>query len=187
MLRDINCVNVSGKIFWYKLDEKENYSTLRLGLDIGDGSYNRIFLLISNPHQKAHQFIKNDNQAVIIGAWLDSWTKNDGDIDLQIKGYDSNIQFYPPEAVIPHFNEVFVYGSVKEFNDGVAMVDCIGNRNPKTNEFTHRIFPVDIGSAIDDPVGKKLMIRGSMGQETLENNKSKTKVSVDYDKINIMR
>lgn len=186
MIRDVNNVNLSGKIFWSKLDEHGSYSTLRLGIDIGEGSYNRVFTLISNPHEKSYQFIKNDNQVILMGAWLDSWVKEDKSSELQIKAYDSNVQFYLPGIKIPHFNEVQVYGTVKEFKDNTAIIDCVGGRNPKTNVLTHRMVTVDIGPDLGDPTGKKMMIRGSMGIESIGESKSRLKVFVDYDKINIM-
>ena len=186
MIRDINSTSVSGKIFWSKLDEKENFSMLRLGIDIGEGRYNRVFVTVSNPHEKSYQFVKNDNQVMLIGAWLDTWEKNDGELELQLKAYDSNIQFYLPDKVIPHLNEVLLYGAVKQYNASEAIIDCIGGKNPKTGEYTHRTVPVDAGDSLGDIVGKKLMIRGTLGTEEIDEKKSKLKIFVDYDKINLM-
>lgn len=186
MIKDQNSVNVSGKIFWSKLDEKENFSMLRLGMDIGEGRYNRIFVTISNPHEKSYQFVKNDNQVMLMGAWLDTWNKNDGSMELQLKAYDSNVQFYTPEKVIPHLNEVILYGSVMNFNEGEAVLDCIGGRNPKTGEYTHRTVPVSVGDDLGDISSKKIMLRGTLGTEEIDEKKSQLKVFVDYDKINLM-
>jgi len=186
MLRDMNTVSISGKIFWSKLDEKENFSMLRLGIDVGEGRYNRIFVTVSNPHEKSYQFVKNDNQAIIMGAWLDVWKKNDGSMELQCKAYDSNIQFYMPDKVIPHLNEVLLYGAVSEIKDGEALMDCIGNRNPKTGEYTHRTVPVSLGDDHGDLTKKKIMLRGTLGTEEIDDRKSKLKVFVDYDKVNLL-
>ena len=186
MLRDANSVNVSGKIFWSKLDEKTGFSMLRLGIDIGEGRYNRVFVTVSNPHEKSYQFVKNDNQVIIIGGWLDTWNKDDGSMELQFKAYDSNIQFYTPDKVVPHLNEVMLYGSILNFNDGEAVLDCIGNRNPKTGEYTHRTIPITLGVGLEDVSNKKIMLRGILGTEEVSEKKSKLKVFVDYDKINIL-
>ena len=186
MIKDKNDVTVSGKIFWSKLDERENYSILRLGIDIGEGNYNRVFATISNPHEKAHQFVKNDNQIILMGAWLDVWNKDDGTSELQIKAYDSNCQFYLPEATIPHFNQVIIYGTVNKYEDNRITIDCIGNRNPKTGEYTHRYVYVDIEDTMGDIIGKKLLIRGTLGSEKIDEKRSVLKIFADYDKINIM-
>jgi hypothetical protein len=185
MIKDINTVVVSGKIFWSKLDERENYSTLRLGIDIGEGSYNRIFATVSNPHEKAHQFVKTDNQVMLVGAWLDTWKKEDGTKDLQVKAYDSNCQFYLPEVRIPHMNEVTLYGKVDSYADGLVTLNCIGGRNPKTSQYTHRYMDINIGDSFGDVAGKKLFIRGSLGTEDID-GKGVLTISADYDKIYIM-
>ena len=187
MIKDQNTVSLSGKIFWSKLDEKKDFSMLRLGIDVGEGRYNRVFVTISNPHEKSYQFIKNDNQVMIIGVWLDTWKKDDGSLELQIKGYDSNVQFYLPEMVLPHLNDVLLYGSVMNYSDGEAVLDCIGGRNPKSGEYTHRTVPITLGEDLGDLTSKKIMIRGTLGTEEIDEKKSKLKVFVDYDKINIMR
>jgi len=186
MLKDTNTVNVSGKIFWSKLDKKEKFSMLRLGVDIGEGRYNRVFVTISNPHEKSYKFVKNDNQVIIFGGWLDVWKKNDGELELQLKAYDSNAQFYVPEKVIPHLNEVTIYGNVTNFSDGEAIIDCIGGKNPKTGEYTHRTIPIQVGDELGDISNKKIMIRGTLGTEEIDEKKSKLKVFVDYDRINIL-
>jgi len=186
VIKDTNLVNVSGKIFWSKLDERESYSTLRLGIDIGEGSYNRIFATISNPHEKAHQFVKTDNQVLLIGAWLDTWEKNDGSKDLQIKAYDFNSQFFLAEAKIPHVNEVTIYGSVYNYSDGIVTVDCIGGKNPKTGEYTHRKMEVTIGEDLGDVTNKKIYIKGTIGSEEIAESKSVMKVFANYDNINIL-
>ena len=185
MLKDINSVTISGKIFWSKLDERENYSTLRLGIDIGSGSYGRIFATVSNPHEKAYQFVKNDNQVILMGAWLDTWKKEDGSEDLQIKAYDSNCQFYLPGVTIPHFNEVSLYGKVDSFKEENIVMDCIGGKNPKTGQYTHRYINVHLGSDYGDPTDKHLFINGTIGSEKI-NEKNKLNIDVDYDKIHLM-
>ena len=185
MLKDQNSLMVSGKIFWSKLDERENYSTLRLGLDIGNGSYNRIFATVSNPHEKAYQFVKNDNQVILMGAWLDTWKKEDGSKDMQIKAYDSNCQFYLPEVAIPRLNEVILYGKVDSFDEGFITLDCIGGRNPKTGQYSHRYVDIYIGSDYGDVSSKHILIRGTIGSEEVD-GKNKLKVDVDYDKLHIM-
>ena len=186
MIRDQNAVNVSGKIFWSKLDEKKDFSMLRLGIDIGEGRYNRVFVTVSNPHEKSYQFVKNDNQVIIIGGWLDTWNKDDGSMELQFKAYDSNIQFYLPDKVVPHLNEVMLYGSVLKYEDGEAVLDCIGMRNPKSGEYTHRTVPFALEDNLGDIQGNKVMLRGTLGTEEVDEKKSKLKVFVDYDKINIL-
>lgn len=186
MIKDQNSVNISGKIFWSKLDERENFSMLRLGIDIGDGRYNRVFVTINNPHEKSYQFVKNDNQVILIGAWLDTWNKDNGEMELQLKAYDSNIQFYLPDKLIPRFNDVFLYGSVMSFNAGEAVLDCIGGRNPKSGEYTHRTVPVTLGEDHGDLSSKKVMLRGTLGTEEIDEKKSKLKVFVDYDQINLL-
>lgn len=184
MIKDQNSVMVSGKIFWSKLDERENYSTLRLGMDIGNGSYHRIFSTVSNPHEKAYKFVKNDNQVMLMGAWLDTWKKEDGSKDLQLKAYDSNCQFYFPDVAIPHLNEVILYGKVESFKEGIITLDCIGGRNPKTSQYTHRYVDVYIGLDHGDPTDKHILIRGTLGSEDVD-GKNKLKVNVDYDKLYI--
>jgi hypothetical protein len=186
MIKDQNSVSVSGKIFWSKLDEKKDFSMLRLGVDIGEGRYNRVFVTISNPHEKSYQFVKNDNQVMLIGAWLDTWKKSETDLELQLKAYDSNVQFYTPEKVIPHLNEVILYGKVDSFKDGEAIMDCIGGRNPKTGEYTHRTVPVTLGDDYGDITKKKVMLRGTLGTEEIDEKKSKLKVFVEYDKVNLL-
>jgi len=185
MIKDQNFISVSGKIFWSKLDERDNYSTLRLGLDVGSGSYNRVFVTVSNPHEKAYKFVKNDNKVILIGAWLDTWKKEDGSKDLQIKAYDSNCQFYLPDVPIPALNEVFIYGKVESFNDGLATIDCIGGKNPKTSQYTHRYMDIQIGTDHGDLKDKHLMLRGTLGAED-SGGKSKLIIEVDYDKFYIM-
>ena len=185
MLKDQNNIMVSGKIFWSKLDERESYSTLRIGIEIGSGSYNRVFATISNPNEKAHAFVKSDNQVMLIGAWLDTWEKENGDKDLQIKAYDSNCQFYLPDATIPHLNEVLLYGKVISYNDEEALLDCIGGKNPKTGQYTHRHALLNINNDYGDLVDKKVMVRGTLGAES-QNGKNKLIINIDYDNFNII-
>lgn len=172
------------------MDEKENYSTLRLGLDIGVGKKETIFATISNPNEKAHAFVKPGNQVVLMDAWLDTWKREDGTKELQLKAYDSDCQFYLPEVKIPHMNRVVLYGKVEAFADGVATLDIVGNRNPKTNQWTHRSVDVTLGSDYGDPTGKKLMLFGTLGSEEMEGKEgkkvSKLKVNVDYDQLHLM-
>ena len=183
MLRDINLLYASGSIFWSKLDERETFSILKLGLDLGDGK--RVFTSISNPNEKAHNFTKAGNKAIILGGWFDIWTKKDGSQDLQIKGYDSNIQFYLPDAVIPALNDVTIYGKVEAYESGIATIDCIGGKNPKTSEYTHRKILMNIGNDRDDPTGKKIFIKGSLDIEKI-GDQSKVRIIADYDNISVL-
>ncbi len=186
MIRDQNSVNVSGKIFWSKLDQKEGFSTLRLGLDVGEGTYNRIFASIYNPNEKAHQFVKSNNQVMLIGAWLDTWIKKDGTRELQLKAYDSEVQFYLPDVKIPMINEVTLYGKATEYADGQCILICTGNKNPKTGEYAKRAVPISVGDTFGDVNDKKIFLTGKIGSEKVSEGQSTMKVFVDYDKIHLM-
>jgi hypothetical protein len=81
-MRDINSVILSGSIFWWKLDDRQTYSTLRLGIKLANGG--SCFVMINNPLIKGHDMTKAGNK-VTINGYLDTWTKEDGTSEITIK------------------------------------------------------------------------------------------------------
>ena len=183
-MKDINSVRVSGSIFWSKVDEYSNYSVLRLGIKLGDGS--STFTTINNPKIKDYESTKPGNKVILTNGWFDTWEKDDGSNDLQVKAYDSGIALFAPEKVITPINEVTLLGKVLSQEDDSLTLELVGERNPKTNKWTIRKARVNINEDIGNVIGKKLLIYGKIASKTSEDKKSMLTIESLVGGINIL-
>jgi len=181
-MRDQNQVRISGTIFWSKLDDRQTYSTLRLGINIPNSG--SVFASVNNPSTKAYDLIKTGNKVVLSGV-LDTWEKKEGGTELQIKANDSGVQFFGKEKSIPEFNSVVCYGKILEYAGDTAVVQMYGERNPKTDSPTIRKARIKIGDSFKDIVNSNILLEAKIKAEEIE-GKSKMFVEADYDKVCIV-
>jgi hypothetical protein len=182
-MRDINSVILSGTIFWSKLDDKQTYSTLRLGIKLATGG--SCFAVVNNPLVKGHDMTKAGNK-VTLNGYLDTWTKEDGTSELQIKCSGANADFYPKEKALSDYNHVVACGKILSYEGDSAVVEMTGERNPKTDKPTMRKAKVKIGDTFEFEIaGSKIFLMGKIGSTEVE-GKSKIFVEGDYSKISIL-
>jgi len=184
MLKDINTINLSGTIFWSKLDDRQSFSLLRIGMKLESGD--AVFISINNPRTKAYDLIKPGNKVILANAWLDLWTKKDNSADIQIKGYDSHIQFLPKNTAIFGLNEITIVGTVVDYSGEFATIEMVGDRNPKTGQYARRKAIVKIGDKYKDINGKKIFLQARVTSIKKEDGKSTIVVEAFYDKIIIL-
>lgn len=178
-MKDINTVRLSGTIFWSKLDERQSFSLLRVGLKLNSGD--SVFCTISNPKIKEYELVKPGNKLLIVNAWLDTWTERN---ELQIKAYDSGIQLFKRDAVLPDINEVTIVGTVVAYEGEHAHIEMVGERNPKTGKWSKRIATVKIGGEYKNIEGNRILIQGKVASVATD-GKTKAIIETSYDKINI--
>ena len=181
-MRDMNNVRLTGSIFWSKLDEKQTYATLRLGVKLGNGG--SVFVTVNNPNTKAHDLVKSGNK-VLINGWFDTWKKEDGSAEIQIKANDSGVAFFPKEKALADLNHVSIVGKILGYTGDSAVIEMIGDRNPKTDKPTVREAKIQIGDTFGSIVGSKIILDGKVAPVEIE-GKSKLVVAADYDKITIV-
>jgi hypothetical protein len=183
-MKDVNNVRLSGSIFWSKLDDRQTYSTLRLGIKLANGS--SVFASINNPSTKAYDLIKAGNKVLISNGWLDTWEKKEGGSEIQIKANDSGCRFFPKEKALADVNHVVVIGKVLEYSGDTAKIEMYGDRNPKTDQPTIRNAKIKIGDTFGaDLVNNKLMLDAKVVSVD-ESGKSKLVIEADYDKVSVL-
>ncbi len=178
-MKDINTVRLSGTIFWSKLDERQSFSMLRVGLKLASGD--GVFCTINNPKIKEYELVKPGNKLLIVNAWFDTWAERD---ELQIKTYDSGTQLFKRDTVLPDINEVTIVGTVVAYEGEHARIEMIGERNPKTGKWSKRVATVKIGDKYDNIEGNRILIQGKVASVTTD-GKTKAIIESSYDKINI--
>ena len=183
-MKDMNNVRLTGSIFWSKLDEKQTYSTLRLGVKLDNkGS---VFVTVNNPNTKTHDLVKSGNK-VLVNGWFDTWDKEDGSSEIQIKANDSGVAFFTKEKALANLNHVSIVGKILSFAGDTALVEMWGDRNPKTDKPTIRKVRVKIGDTFTESAIKdcKIILDGKINALEIE-GKSKLTIEADYDKITIL-
>jgi hypothetical protein len=180
MMRDQNLVRLSGTIFWSKLDDRQTYTVLRLGVKLGNGG--SVFVTVNNPNTKSYELIKAGNKIVVANSCLDTWEKEGGEKETQIKANDSGVQFFSKEKSLADINTVLVLGKVLSYEGDTAYIEMYGDRNPKTDKPSIRKAQIKIGDSFKDIVGSKLFAEAEIVAIDVE-GKSKLVVAADYDKI----
>jgi len=182
-MRDINSVILSGEIFWAKLDDRQTYSTLRIGLKLSGGG--SCFATINNPLVKGHDMTKAGNK-VTINGYLDTWNKEDGTSELQIKCSGANADFYPKEKALSDYNHLVVAGKISSYEGDSVIVEMAGERNPKTDKPTLRKAKIKIGDTFEFEIaGSKIFLMGKLVSTEIE-GKSKLGAEADYSKVSIL-
>ena len=182
-MRDQNSVKLTGSIFWSKLDDRQTYTTLRLGVKLANGG--SVFCTVNNPSTKIYDLIKAGNKVLIANGWLDTWDKQDGTSEIQIKANDSGVAFYPKEKVLADINHVAVIGKVLSYSQDCAIIEMVGERNPKTDKPTIRKVAIKIGDSFGEIVGSKIVLDGKITAPEID-GKSKLVIAADYDKISLV-
>lgn len=182
-MKDLNLCRLTGVIFWSKLDDRQTYSVLRLGIKLANGG--SAFISVNNPTTKAYDAIKAGNKVVVANGWLDTWEKKEGGSEVQIKANDSGVAFFSKEKALADMNSVAMVGKVVSYSGDTAVIEMVGDRNPKTNQFTTRKAAVRIGDTYKDLVGTKIMLEGSV-VSIEEEGKSKLSIQASYDKITVL-
>ena len=185
-MKDINSVMLSGIIFWSKLDDRQSFSILRTGVSLPESG--PVFVSISNPQEKAYEKIKPGNKILVSNSWLDIWEKNTGESELLLKAYGTGVDFFPKEKALPEINEVTILGTIKNYIDGLADIELVGDRNPKTGKFAIRKAVINIGNTYQkDIIGDKIFLKGKVSSAEKEGKKTILVIEPYYDKINIFR
>ena len=109
-MKDLNLVRLAGTVFWSKLDDKQTYSVLRIGVKLDQGS--SAFMSINNPAVKDYEIIKAGNKIILSSGWLDTWEKKEGGSEVQIKANGNCVQFFPKEKALPDINSITIVGKV---------------------------------------------------------------------------
>lgn len=184
-MKDSNSVRLTGSIFWSKLDEKQTYATLRLGVKLESGG--SVFVTVNNPNTKAHDLVKAGNKVLIANGWFDTWDKPDGTSETQIKANDSGVAFFPKEKVLAHLNHVSIIGKVLSYSGEDAIVEMWGDRNPKTDKPTIRKVKIKIGDSFkaEQIVNNKIILDGSVEAIEVE-GKSKLVIAANYATVTIV-
>lgn len=182
-MRDQNLVRLTGTIFWSKLDDRQTYTVLRLGLKLGDST--SVFCTVNNPDTKVYDLIKSGNKVLITNGWLDTWDKQDGTSEVQIKANGNNIAFFPKEKVIADINHVSIVGKVLSYSEDSAQIEMIGDRNPKTDKPSVRKAKIKIGDSFKEIAGTKIVLDGRITAPEVD-GKSKLVIEADYDKISVI-
>jgi hypothetical protein len=180
-MKDLNQVRLTGTIFWSKLDDRQTYSLLRLGIKLLNGS--SCFVTVNNPSTKSYDIVKTGNKIVLTNGMLDTWDKDDGSSEIMIKANDSGISFFPKEKALADYNSVSLIGKVLSIDGDTVVLEMVGERNPKTDKPTIRKAKVKIGDTYTpDIVGTRIMLEGKVTSVDI-GGKSKLSITADYDKI----
>lgn len=183
MLKDTNSIRLSGTVFWSKLDDRQSFSMLRVGIKLNDGTV--AFATISNPNTKSYESLKPGNKIILNNAWLDIWQRQDGREELQLKAYDSHCQFFAKDVDLPDLNEVTLIGKVISYTDEEVFIEMLGERNPKTGQYASRRAIVKIGDQYKDIKGKKIFLQAKIASVDIGSGKTRMVIAADYNKINI--
>ena len=179
-MRDTNLVSLTGTIFWSKLDDRQTFSTLRLGLKLENGS--SVFISISNPSSKAYDITKAGNKVLMTEGWMDTWEKQDNISEVVIRCYDTFVQFFPKDKALSDINEVSITGKIVSYSEDTAVIEMVGDKNPKTQQYTVRKASVKIGDSYSNIINSKINLKGKLISVDLD-GKSKLVVEALYDKI----
>lgn len=182
-MKDLNLVRFAGEIFWSKLDDRQSYSILRVGVKLVDG--NSAFVNVNNPSVKGHDVTKAGNKILIAQGALDLWEKQDGTSEVQIKANDAGVAFFPKEKALADINSVAVIGKVLEYVGDTALIEMYGERNPKTNQPSIKKARIKIGDSYKDIIGNKIMLEGKIVSTEVE-GKSRLTIEADYSKITVL-
>lgn len=183
-MRHCNTVKLSGTIFWSKLDDRQTYTTLRMGIKLGNGG--SAFVTVNNPSAKGYEITKPGNKVLITNGWLDTWEKQDGTSEVQIKASDSSVQFFGKEKAIADINYISIVGKILAIDEEYAIVEMIGDRNPKTNQPAIRKAKIKIGEGYNqEAVNSQLYTEGTITSVEIE-GKSKILIQADYNKTTIL-
>ena len=182
-MKDCNLVRLTGTIFWSKLQDKQSYSVLRLGIKLANGG--SAFVSVNNPSTKAYDAYKSGNKLVITGGLLDTWDKKEGGSELQIKASDASVAFFPKEKALADMNSVAIVGKVLSYSGDTAVIEMVGERNPKTNQPAVRKASVKIGDSYGEIIGQKIMLEGQVVSTDVD-GKSKLAIEAAFDKITIL-
>lgn len=182
-MKDINSVRITGVIFWQKLDDRQSYSILSVGIKLNDGT--SMFCKISNPDTKTYDLIKPGNKIIISGGYLDTWEKQDGTSETMVKCNSSGCLFLPKEKAIPDINSIVILGKVTDYKENIATIEMIGERNPKTDKPTIRKVKINIGDSFNEIIGSKIMLEAKFGSVT-KDGKSVMNINADYSKISLL-
>ena len=182
-MKDLNLVRLAGEIFWSKLDDRQTYSILRVGMRLPDGT--SAFVSVNNPSVKGHDATKAGNKVLIAQGAMDVWDKPDGTSEIQIKANDAGVQFFPKEKALADMNSVAIIGKILSYSDDTALIEMYGERNPKTNQPSVKKTRVKIGDSYKHIVGNKIMLEGKIVSTEIE-GKSKLSIEADYSKITVL-
>jgi hypothetical protein len=182
-MKDLNLCRLAGTIFWEKLDDRQTYSVLRIGVKLEQGG--SAFMSINNPATKDYEVIKAGNKIILSSGWLDTWEKKEGGSEVQIKANGNCVQFFPKEKALPDINSIAVVGKVLAYTGDMATIEMYGDRNPKTNQPSIRKAQVQIGDTYKDIVNSRIMLEGKVTSVDTE-GKSKLVIQANYDKIVIL-
>ena len=183
-MKDMNLCRLTGTIFWSKLDDRQTFTLLRLGIKLGNGS--STFVTVNNPDVQAYDLIKPGNKVLLTNGFLDIWEKEDGTSEEQIKANAHAIQFFTKEKALSDMNSVIVVGKVVSFKEDTVMVEMTGERNPKTDKPVLRKTNIKIGDSYKNIViGSKISLDAKVASVDIA-GKSKLVIEADYDKINIL-
>ena len=182
-MKDMNNVRLTGNIFWSKLDEKQTYTTLRLGVKLLNGD--SAFVTVNNPDTKNYALVKAGNK-VLINGWFDTWDKEDGTSEVQIKANNTGAYFFPAEKALADINHVSIIGKVLDYAGASATIEMVGERNPKTDKPTIRKVKVQIGDTFKDIVGSKIILDGGISNLPAEGGKNKLVIMAEYNKITVV-
>ena len=182
-MKDINSVRLSGEVFWSKLNDRQTFKMLQLGIKLSSGD--SVFCVVNNPDD-TNQDLKG-TKALLTTAWFDTWEREDGDV-IQIKCYASGIQFFPREARLQEMNDVTIIGNVISYNpeSGECQIEMVGERSPKTNQWSKRKTTVVIDSGRSDIVGSKILLQAEVKSEEIAEGKSKMIIVAKEDRVTIL-
>lgn len=184
MSRDLNSIRFTGSIFWSKLSQQINFSTLRLGVKLNNGI--SVFCLVTNPKITDYDITKTGNKILLSNGFLDTWIKDDSTKELQIKSYSSGVDFFKKEALLPDINDITILGKIIEQDGELITINIIGDKNPKTNQWSNRFIDIKIPKIADNLQGKRIFFKGFITSEDMGNHKTRMSISADYDKILII-
>lgn len=182
-MKDLNLVRMSGSIFWSKLDDRQTYSVLRVGVKLDSGG--SAFMSVNNPSTSDYEAVKSGNKVILSSGWLDLWEKKEGGTEVQVKTNGNGVQFFPKEKALPSLNSVSIVGKVISYSGDMATIEMYGDRNPKTNQPSIRKAEVKIGDTYKDIINSRIMLEGKITSVEVE-GKSKLVIQADYDKICIL-
>jgi len=180
VLKDINSVILSGTIFWSKLDDRQTWAVLRLGIALSTGD--RVFCSVNNPYTKTYEVLKPGNKVLITNGHIDIWEKDNGISEVQIKANGNGVQFFPQEKAIMDINNVILLGKAIKYSNCEITLNIIGERNPKTDIPTERKAIVKVSDGYENTIDRKVLMQCQIKSES-NDGKSKMVVEALYDKI----
>jgi hypothetical protein len=122
---------------------------------------------------------------LIASGWLDTWEKQDGTSEVQIKANDSGVAFYSKEKALADINQVSILGKVLTYSQDSASIEMLGDRNPKTDKPSVRKASIKIGDTFGDIAGSRIMLDGRIATQEID-GKSKLTIEAIYNKISLI-